>query len=117
MKIAKKQENMKPNIVNVMTIFVLSGLVLTLGIIGSLIVENTGVSLVTWSLACSTCLASSVTTALIIWNSASNLSCSLIIDELTRFKFESLKKDNLFWISSNSILFNSNWSWVNSRFA
>ena len=38
---------MKPNIVNVMTIFVLSGLVLTLGIIGSLMVEKTGVSLVT----------------------------------------------------------------------
>ena len=75
----------------IITIRVLFGLVLLIGITASLIVEKTGVSLLTCSFTCSTCLDNSVTTALMIWNSASSLSLSLITKELTEFKFDSEK--------------------------
>ena len=89
----------------IITVCFLLGLDLKFEIVASLIVEKTGVSFFTWSLACSTCFESSVTTALIISNSASNLFFSLITKEFTEFKFESVKYANFDWISSKIIFF------------
>ena len=56
----------RPNNPKIITNWVLFGLVLSIGITASLIVEKTGVSLLTCNLTCSTCFDNSVTTALMI---------------------------------------------------
>ena len=91
----KLQEKINPTNPNTNTICVLFGLDLFIGMIASLIVENTGVSLFNWSFACSTCFEISSTTALIISNSDSNLFFSFNTNELTVFKLESEKNASL----------------------
>ena len=88
----KIEDKIKPINPKIITSWVLFGLDLSIGITASCIVENTGVSFFNWSFACSTCFEISSTTALIIWNSDSNLFFSFKTNELTEFRFESEKK-------------------------
>ena len=86
------QDATRPRNPKIITSCALFGLDFFNGITASCIVENTGVSFFNWSFACSTCFEISSTTALIIWNSDSNLFFSFKTNELTEFKFESEKK-------------------------